>query len=193
MKNPARMQGFAFVELLVSVVIIGFGLLAISALQTNALQATRTAYLRAAASEFAVAYSERIRTNTADTLYVYNEDNNIYTLSSAVACYLASGSSLANAGTMCGGATAGQQSTAASDAADMNQWLQGASAVLPQASWTLNLLQQNGAVASNIAAGSCNFSLASGGVSQPCSLQLTVSWQEARASAPAASISYIFR
>jgi len=188
-----RNRGFAFVELLVSVVIIGFGLLAISALQTNALQATRTAYLRAAASEFAVAYSERIRTNMGDRLYVYNEDDNVYSLAPAVACYVASGTSLQNASSQCLTAASGPRSIAASDVADMDGWLKGASAVLPQASWTVNLLLPNGSVASNVSAASCNFSSASATASQPCSLQVAVFWQEARASASVASISYTFR
>lgn len=193
MNKPLRMHGFAFVELLVSVVIIGFGLLAISALQTNALQATRTAYLRTAASEFAVAYSERIRTNMGDRLYVYNEDDNVYSLAPAVACYVASGSSLQNASSQCLTAASGLRSIAASDVADMDGWLKGASAVLPQASWTVNLLLPNGTVANNVPAASCNFSSASATASQPCSLQVSVFWQEARASLPVASISYIFR
>lgn len=196
MNNPVRMHGFAFVELLVSVVIIGFGLLAISALQTNALQATNAAYLRTAASEYAVAFSERMRTNTADSIYRYDEDNSVYILAPVVACYLqaASNTALTDRATECAKVTnASQTAIVNADIASMTQWISNASSTLPQGTWALDLLR-NGAVASGITVANCNFSLAAGAAaSQPCSLQVTVTWQESRASATAASISYTFR
>src|SRR5574343_670243 len=193
MNNPSSQQGFAFVELLVSVVIIGFGLLAVSMLQTNALQSTRLAYLRASAGELALAYAERVRTNTGDNIYVYNEDTNVYTVASAIGCYLtaASSTALSDASTMCGTVNASQSAIATADDNDMDTWIKNASAVLPSGTWSLNLMR-NGAVASGIAASSCNYSLASGSTaSQPCSLQVVVNWQDPRNGA--ASLSYVFR
>lgn len=196
MNKPLRMHGFAFVELLVSVVIIGFGLLAISALQTNALQATNAAYLRTAASEFAVAFSERMRTNTGDSIYRYDEDNSVYILAPVVACYLqqASNTALTDRAAECAKVTnASQTAIVNADVASMTQWVTDASGTLPQGTWTLNLLR-NGVVASGITAANCNFSLASGAAAnQPCSLQVSLTWQELRASATVASISYTFR
>lgn len=196
MNNPSSQQGFAFIELLVSVVIIGFGLLAVSMLQTNALQSTRLAYLRANASELALAYAERVRTNTADNIYVYDEEDSIYRLASAVGCYFnaASGTDPSDAAAMCtavASANASQSAIATNDTASMNAWVSQASAVLPGGSWSLNLIR-NGAVASGVAAASCNYSLASGATaSQPCALQVVINWQDPRASA--ASLSYVFR
>lgn len=193
MNSKASQQGFAFVELLVSVVIIGFGLLAISMLQTNALQSTRLAYLRASAGELALAYAERVRANTGDNLYVYNEDSNLYMLASAVGCYLnaASSTSLSGAATMCNAVNASQAAIASSDDAEMDGWVATASAVLPGGSWSLNLLQ-NGAVASGITAASCNYSLASGATATPpCALQVVINWQDPRNGA--ASLGYVFR
>lgn len=193
MNSKASQRGFAFVELLVSVVIIGFGLLAISMLQTNALQSTRLAYLRASAGELAMAYAERVRANTGDNLYVYNEDNNVYTLASAVGCYMnaASSTGLSGAASMCATVNASQSAIATADDAAMDTWVSNASAVLPSGTWALNLMR-NGAVASGVAASSCNYSLASGSAAnQPCSLQVVINWQDPRNGA--ASLSYVFR
>ena len=193
MKNQASQQGFAFVELLVSVVIIGFGLLAVSMLQTNALQSTRLAYLRTSAGELALAYAERVRANTGDNIYVYNEDTNVYTVASAVGCYLtaASSTALSDASTLCSAVNASQSAIATADDGDMDTWVKNASAVLPSATWSLNLMR-NGAVASGITASSCNYSLATGSTaSLPCSMQIVINWQDPRAGA--ASLSYVFR
>lgn len=193
MKNQASQQGFAFVELLVSVVIIGFGLLAVSMLQTNALQSTRLAYLRASAGELALAYAERVRANTGDNIYVYDEDNNLYRLASAVGCYLsaASSTSLSGASTMCGAVSASQSAIATADDNDMDSWVKNASAVLPSGTWSLNLMR-NGAVASGVTAANCDYSLASGSAAnQPCAFQVVINWQDPRAGA--ASLSYVFR
>ncbi|MFN4237088.1 MAG: prepilin-type N-terminal cleavage/methylation domain-containing protein [Vogesella sp.] len=196
MNHNASQQGFAFVELLVSVVIIGFGLLAVSMLQTNALQSTRLAYLRASAGELALAYAERVRANTGDNIYVYDEDNNLYRLASAVGCYFnaASGTDPSDAAAMCTAVTAANASQAAiatADDAAMDTWVSNASSVLPGGSWSLNLMR-NGVVASGIAAASCNYSLASGSAAnQPCSFQVVINWQDPRTGA--ASLGYVFR
>ncbi len=189
MNSKASQQGFAFVELLVSVVIIGFGLLAVSMLQTNALQSTRLAYLRASAGELALAYAERVRANTGDNIYVYDEDNNLYRLASAVGCYLnaASSTSLSGASAVCGASNA----IASADTVDMNNWVTSSTSVLPSGTWGLNLMR-NGAVASGITAANCDYSLASGSTaSQPCAFQVVINWQDPRTGA--ASLSYVFR
>lgn len=195
MNSKTSQQGFAFVELLVSVVIIGFGLLAVSMLQTNALQSTRLAYLRATAGELALAYAERVRTNTGDSIYVYDEDNNLYRLASAVGCYFnaASGTAPSDAAAMCTAVTAANASQAAiatNDTASMNAWVTHASAVLPGGSWQLNFMRDG--VVTNTAAANCTYTLSSGiPASQPCAMQIVINWQDPRASA--ASLSFVFR
>lgn len=189
-RQPAGRQfGFAFLEVLISIVVIGVGLLAVSALQTNALQSTHQATMRSFASDYALAFSERLRTGAADRLYDYSEDNEVYRMSALVACYLraASNTAFSDVNAQCPAVPA----LVASDVVDMGAWLRGG---LPQASWRLDVLRAGVVVASGAQMlAACDFSLASGALAnQPCALQVTVNWQQPREASPSTLV-YSFR
>lgn len=187
-KQPSGVQsGFAFLEVLISIVVIGVGLLAISVLQTNALQSTHQAVMRSIASDYALAFSERVRTGAGDKLYDYNEDNEVYRMNGLVACYLraASNAAFSDLSAQCPAVPA----VVASDVVDMSVWLAG----LPQASWRLDVLRAGVAASGAQAMAACDFSLASGSLAnQPCALQVTVSWQRPR-EVSSSTLVYSFR
>ena len=184
-----RQSGFAFMEVLISIVVIGVGLLAVSALQTRALQSTHQATMRSFASDYALAFSERMRTGVADRLYQFSEDNEVYRMNALVACYLraASNTAFSDASTHCPAIPA----VVASDIVEMNAWI---GAGLPQANWRLDVLRTGVVVASGAQAlAACDFSLASGvSANQPCALQVTVNWQQPR-EASSSTLVYSFR
>lgn len=62
-----RQSGFSLIELLVAVLIMGFGVLGVAALQVLSLQQNRGALLRAEANQLANDLIDRIRVNTLVT------------------------------------------------------------------------------------------------------------------------------
>lgn len=182
-----RQRGFAFLEVLISIVVIGVGLLGVSALQANALQSTHQAAMRSFASDYALAFSERVRTGTGDRLYEYSEDNEVYRMNSLVACYLraASNAAFSDVNAQCPVIPA----VVSSDVADMDVWLGS----LPQADWRLDVLRAGVVASGTQAMVACDFSLASGSLAnQPCALQVTVSWQLPREES-SSTLVYSFR
>ncbi|MCG5517022.1 MULTISPECIES: type IV pilus modification protein PilV [unclassified Ectothiorhodospira] len=63
-----RVSGFALIEVLVSAVVLGIGLLGLAALHTQSMQANHSAYLRSQAVNFTYDIADRMRANRSAAL-----------------------------------------------------------------------------------------------------------------------------
>lgn len=61
--NPKLAAGFSLIEVLVALVVLSVGLLGLAALQTNAVEFNRDAYLRSQATILAYDIADRMRAN----------------------------------------------------------------------------------------------------------------------------------
>lgn len=61
--RATKQQGFSMLEVLVSIVILSFGLLGVAGMQAAALRYNQTAYLRSIATQLAYDVSDRMRGN----------------------------------------------------------------------------------------------------------------------------------
>lgn len=190
-ERQSKNSGFTFVEILVSIVVISLGVLGVSVLQVNTLKNSQNAHYRNVASEYAISFSERLRSGVGDKIYIYNDGEKKYRLSSGVACFFqkVGSESFSDAATFCETVP----DHIASDVAHMNNLVEYG---LPQAAWQLSLLRSKLGVVSEvkgISLAACDFSLASAVLaSAPCSLQVSVSWKQHREDV-SNTISYSFR
>lgn len=74
--RPARQQGFSLMEVLVSIVVLSFGLLGMVGMQAAALQSNREARLQSQAAGFAKELAEMMRGNGEVSLL--RDANNLY-------------------------------------------------------------------------------------------------------------------
>jgi type IV pilus assembly protein PilV len=92
-----RSAGFTMLEVLVTIVIVSFGLLGIAGLQIFALKNSQSAGFRSAASQQASNLIERIRANPVGaTAYGYNLPNTSFYTTAVANCGAAAGCSAAD-------------------------------------------------------------------------------------------------
>ncbi|WP_160797466.1 type IV pilus modification protein PilV [Craterilacuibacter sinensis] len=182
-----RQRGFSLVEVLVSVIVVAFGLLGLAALNIKTLQSSHIAYQRSVASELAGNLAERMRANSGDRIYGTSGDN--YLINDVVACYLPASGSGGMSGLTC---PAGDLSTlAAADLADMRAY---AAERLPQARIELALMVGGSIASGPVAASSCSYALPNASaVAQSCLININVRWRERPDSASETSFQYTMR
>lgn len=135
--NAAKMRGFSLVEVLISVVVLSFGLLGAVGLQASALQSNREARIQSSALALARELAEMIRGNKDVALLTTNNPfhgdfSTPMTAPTASYCLTVSNSLTTAAASPCAGANATATQTNIANAS-MTEWLARVDAELPGA------------------------------------------------------------
>ncbi|MBE9609746.1 type IV pilus modification protein PilV [Chitinilyticum piscinae] len=127
-----RQQGLSLIEVMLSVAILGIGLLGLAGLQTRAVMMNQSAYYRSIASDLAANLADRIRASRTPFLASSDADTQPPLPPDFARC---SRANPADTNLTCTAQEAGHESYLVSN--EMNEWFGQVQSQLPAASYTL--------------------------------------------------------